>query len=54
MPAEFATPLWQFGMSTYDFIDANTIGCPVDSARRLVLRLCGYCQGYIATSGEYL
>ena len=27
MPAEFATPLWQFGMSTYDFIDANTIGC---------------------------
>jgi dipeptidyl aminopeptidase/acylaminoacyl peptidase len=25
--AEFATPLWQFGMSTYDFIDANTIGC---------------------------
>jgi len=27
MPAEFATPLWQFGMSTYDFIDAHTIGC---------------------------
>ena len=27
MPAEFATPLWQFGMSTYDFIEANTIGC---------------------------
>lgn len=27
MPAEFATPLWQFGMSTYDFIDAKTIGC---------------------------
>jgi len=27
MPAEFATPLWQFGMSTYDFIDANTIAC---------------------------
>ena len=27
MAAEFATPLWQFGMSTYDFIDANTIGC---------------------------
>ena len=27
MPAEFATPLWQFGMSTYDFIDSNTIGC---------------------------
>ena len=25
--AEFATPLWQFGMSTYDFIDADTIGC---------------------------
>ena len=25
--AEFATPLWQFGMSTYDFIDAKTIGC---------------------------
>jgi dipeptidyl aminopeptidase/acylaminoacyl peptidase len=25
--AEFATPLWQFGMSTYDFIDAQTIGC---------------------------
>jgi len=24
---EFATPLWQFGMSTYDFIDAQTIGC---------------------------
>ena len=27
MPAEFATPLWQFGMSTYDFIDSNTIAC---------------------------
>jgi len=27
MPAEFATPLWQFGMSTYDFMDATTIGC---------------------------
>ena len=27
MAAEFATPLWQFGMSTYDFIDANTIAC---------------------------
>ena len=27
MAAEFATPLWQFGMSTYDFIDSNTIGC---------------------------
>jgi dipeptidyl aminopeptidase/acylaminoacyl peptidase len=27
MPAEFATPLWQFGMSTYDFIDSHTIGC---------------------------
>ena len=27
MPAEFATPLWQFGMSTYDFIDTNTIAC---------------------------
>jgi dipeptidyl aminopeptidase/acylaminoacyl peptidase len=25
--AEFAMPLWQFGMSTYGFIDANTIGC---------------------------
>ena len=25
--AEFATPLWQFGMSTYDFIDSNIIGC---------------------------
>ena len=25
--AEFATPLWQFGMRTYDFIDSNTIGC---------------------------
>ncbi len=25
--AEFATPLWQFGMSTYDFIDSKTIGC---------------------------
>jgi dipeptidyl aminopeptidase/acylaminoacyl peptidase len=25
--AELATPLWQFGMSTYDFIDAQTIGC---------------------------
>lgn len=27
MEAEFATPLWQFGMSTYDFIDADTLGC---------------------------
>jgi dipeptidyl aminopeptidase/acylaminoacyl peptidase len=27
MAAEFATPLWQFGMSTYDFIDADTLGC---------------------------
>lgn len=27
MPAEFAMPLWQFGMSTYGFVDANTIGC---------------------------
>ena len=27
MDAEFATPLWQFGMSTYDFIDSNTLGC---------------------------
>ena len=27
MPAEFATPLWQFGMSTYDFIDSHTITC---------------------------
>ena len=25
--AEFATPLWQFGMSTYDFVNAQTIGC---------------------------
>ena len=25
--AEFATPLWQFGMSTYDFIDSDNIGC---------------------------
>jgi dipeptidyl aminopeptidase/acylaminoacyl peptidase len=25
--AEFATPLWQFGMSTFDFIDGQTIGC---------------------------
>jgi dipeptidyl aminopeptidase/acylaminoacyl peptidase len=25
--AEFATPLWQFGMSTYDFVDAHTLGC---------------------------
>ena len=25
--AEFATPLWQFGMTTYDFIDANNIAC---------------------------
>jgi dipeptidyl aminopeptidase/acylaminoacyl peptidase len=27
MEAEFATPLWQFGMCTYDFIDASTIAC---------------------------
>ena len=27
MSAEFATPLWQFGMSTYDFTDTNTIAC---------------------------
>jgi dipeptidyl aminopeptidase/acylaminoacyl peptidase len=27
MDAEFATPLWQFGMSTYDFIDADSIAC---------------------------
>jgi dipeptidyl aminopeptidase/acylaminoacyl peptidase len=27
MEAEFATPLWQFGMCTYDFIDANNIAC---------------------------
>lgn len=27
MQAEFATPLWQLGMSTYDFIDTNTLGC---------------------------
>jgi len=25
--AEFATPLWQFGMTSYDFIDADTIAC---------------------------
>ena len=27
MEAEFATPLWQFGMTSYDFIDADTIAC---------------------------
>lgn len=27
MPAEFAAPLWQFGITTYDFIDANTMAC---------------------------
>lgn len=27
MQAEFATPLWQLGMSSYDFIDTNTLGC---------------------------
>jgi len=27
MNAEFATPLWQLGMTTFDFIDANTIAC---------------------------
>lgn len=27
MEAEFATPLWQLGMTTFDFIDANTIAC---------------------------
>ena len=27
MDAEFATPLWQLGMTTFDFIDANTIAC---------------------------
>jgi dipeptidyl aminopeptidase/acylaminoacyl peptidase len=27
MDGEFATPLWQFGMTTYDFIDANNIAC---------------------------
>ena len=27
MEAEFATPLWQFGMCTYDFIDINNIAC---------------------------
>ena len=25
--AEFAVPLWQLGVSTYDFIDSQTIGC---------------------------
>ena len=25
--AEFATPLWQFGMTSYDFIHADTIAC---------------------------
>ncbi|MDG1818968.1 MAG: prolyl oligopeptidase family serine peptidase [Porticoccaceae bacterium] len=25
--AEFATPLWQFGMNTYDFVNAQTMGC---------------------------
>jgi dipeptidyl aminopeptidase/acylaminoacyl peptidase len=27
MQAEFAAPLWQFGITTYDFIDANTMAC---------------------------
>ena len=27
MDAEFATPLWQLGMTTFDFINANTIAC---------------------------
>jgi dipeptidyl aminopeptidase/acylaminoacyl peptidase len=27
MDAEFAKPLWQFGMTTYDFIDAHNIAC---------------------------
>jgi len=27
MPAEFGLPQWIFGMSTYDFIDNNTISC---------------------------
>jgi dipeptidyl aminopeptidase/acylaminoacyl peptidase len=27
MEAEFATPLWQLGMTTFDFIDVNTIAC---------------------------
>ena len=27
MQAEFATPLWQLGMTTFDFLDANTIAC---------------------------
>ena len=27
MEAEFATPLWQLGMTTFDFLDANTIAC---------------------------
>ena len=27
LDGEFAAPLWQFGMATYDFIDTNTIAC---------------------------
>lgn len=27
LDGEFAIPLWQFGMATYDFIDTNTIAC---------------------------
>ena len=27
LDGEFATPLWQLGMATYDFIDTNTIAC---------------------------
>ena len=27
MDAEFAKPLWQFGMTTYDFVDAHNIAC---------------------------
>ncbi|MDO7585664.1 MAG: prolyl oligopeptidase family serine peptidase [Oceanospirillaceae bacterium] len=27
LDGEFATPLWQFGMATYDFINTDTIAC---------------------------
>jgi len=27
MKAEFAIPLWQLGMTTFDFVDCNTIAC---------------------------
>ena len=30
LDGEFATPLWQFGMATYDFIDTDTIACLMD------------------------